>query len=158
MTEPYQACALYQQLVRHVQKCVAAELAELHGTSAEGEYRHIDQIILDWFFTPQLDLHGSSPRDVIRREQLDEPNVLPPPSPDDEDWIQELHEIEALCGENERHHWFVDDGGVSLLDEFDPEGRDEYFRVLDERAAARQQENDRLGKPPDEDEWPFSLN
>lgn len=158
MTEPYQACALYQQLVRHVQKCAAEELAKLRATSMEAEYKHIDQIIYDWFFTPQRDLHGSSPRDIIRREQLDEPNVLPPPSPDDEEWLQELHEIEALLGGNERHHWFVDEGGVSLLDEFDSEGQDEYFRVLDERTAARQAEEKQLGHPPDNYSLPFSQN
>jgi hypothetical protein len=158
MTEPYQACALYQQLVRHVQKCAAEELAELHHTSVEAEYGHIDQIIRDWLFTPQRDLHGSSPRDVMRREQLGEPNVLPPPSPDDDELIQELHEIEELLGGTERHHWFVDDGGLSLLDEFDPEGQDEYFRIMDERAAARQRAADLLGRPPDDDRWPFSQN
>ena len=157
MTEPYQACALYQQLVRHVQKCAAEELAALRQTSVSVEHEHIDQIIRDWLSTPQRDLHGSSPRDVMRREQLDEPNVLPPPSPDDEEWLQELHEIEELCG-GERHHWFVDDGGLSLLDEFDPAGQDEYFRIMDDRAAARQKENDLLGTPPDDDEWPFSQN
>ncbi len=157
MTEPYQACALYQQLVRHVQKCAAEELAALRHTSVNVESEHIDQIIRDWLFTPQRDLHGSSPRDVMRREQLDEPNVLPPPAPDDDEMLQELHEIEELCG-GERHHWFVDDGGLSLLDEFDPEGQDKYFRVLDERAKARQQEIDLLGAPPDDDEWPFSQN
>ncbi len=157
MGEPYQACVLYQQLVRHVQKCVAEELAALRHTSVSAEYEHIDQIIRDWLFTPQRDLHGSSPRDVMRREQLGEPNVLPPPLPDDDELIQELHEIEELLG-GERHRWFVDDGGVSLLDEFDPEGQDEYFRLLDERAAARQKENDLLGTPPDDDEWPFSQN
>ena len=93
----------------------------------------------------------------MRREQLDEPNVLPPPSPDDEEWLQELHEIEELCG-GERHHWFVDDGGLSLLDEFDPEGQDEYFRSMDDRAAARQKENELLGTPPADDVWPFSQN
>jgi hypothetical protein len=158
MAEPYQACALYQQLVRHVQKCTAEELAALRQTSVSAEYRHIDQIIRDWLFTPQHDLHGSSPRDVMRREQLDEPNVLPPPSPDDDEMLQELHEIEELLGGGERHHWFVDDGGLSLLDEFDPEGSDEYFRIMDERAAARLRENDLLGTPPDDDEWPFSQN
>ena len=157
MTEPYQACALYQQLVRHVQKCAAEELAALRHTSVSEESEHIDQIIRRWLFTPQRDLHGSAPRDVMRREELGEPNVLPPPSPDDEDWIQELHEIEALLGGSERHHWSVDEGGMSLLDEFDPEGSDEYFRVMDERAAARQREDDLLGSPPD-DEWPFSQN
>ena len=158
MTEPYQACALYQQLVRHLQKCVAEELATLRHTNVSAEYAQIDQIIRDWLFTPQRDLHGSSPRDVIRREQLGEPNMLPPSSPDDDELIQELHEIEELLGGNERHHWFVDDGGVSLLDEFDPEGQDEYFRIMDKRAAAQQQENDLLGAPPDDDGWPFSQN
>jgi len=157
MTEPYQACALYQQLVRHVQKCAAEELAGLRQTSVSVEYEHIDQIIRDWLFAPQRDLHGSSPRDVMRREQLDEPNDLPPPSPDDEGWRQELHEIEELCG-GERHHWCVDDGGLSLLDEFDPEGQDEYFRIMDDRAAARQKENELLGIPPVDDVWPFSQN
>ena len=158
MTEPYQACALYQQLVRHVQKCAAQELAVLRHTSASVEYEHLDQIIRDWLFTPQRDLHSSSPREVIRREQLGEPNVLPPPAPDDDELIQELHEIEELLGGNERHQWFVDDGGVSLLDEFDPEGQDEYFRILDERAAARQRENDLLGTPSNDDKWPFCQN
>lgn len=157
MGEPYQACVLYQQLVRHVQKCVAEELAALRHTSVSAEYEHIDQIIRDWLFTPQRDLHGSSPRDVMRREQLGEPNMLPPPLPDDDELIQELHEIEELLG-GERHRWFVDDGGVSLLDELDPEGQDEYFRLLDERATARQKENDLLGTPLDDDEWPFSQN
>ncbi|CAG0928870.1 hypothetical protein TFLX_01113 [Thermoflexales bacterium] len=158
MSEPYQACALYQQLVRHVQQCAAEELAALRQTSVEAEYNHIDQIIRDWLFAPQRDLHGSAPREVMRREQLDEPNVLPPPSPDDDELTQELHEIEALLGGEERHHWFVDDGGRSLLDEFDPEGQEEYLRILDERAAARQQENDLLGTPPNDEEWPFSQN
>ena len=158
MAEPYQACALYQQLVRHIQKCAAEELVAVHETSMEAEYTRLNQIIHDWFFRPQRDLHGSSPRDVIRREQLDEPNVLPPPSPDDEEWIQELHEIEALLGGNERHHWFVDDGGVSLLDEFDPEGQEEFFRILDERAAASQAKEAQLGQPPHNDNLPFSQN
>ena len=158
MTGPYQACALYQQLVRHVQKCAAEELAAVRETGVEAEYMHLDQIIRDWFFTPQRDLHGSSPRDVMRRERLDEPNVLPPPSPDDEEWLQELHEIEVLLGGKERHHWFVDDGGVSLLDEFDPEGQDEYFRILGERAAANQSAEAQLGHPPDNDDLPFSQN
>jgi hypothetical protein len=35
---------------------------------------------------------------------------------------------------------------------------EEYWRIMDERAAARQRENDRLGAPPDDDEWPFSQN
>jgi hypothetical protein len=157
MAEPYQACALYQQLVRHVQKCVAEELAALRHTGVRAESEHIDQIIRDWLFTPQRDLHGSSPRDVMRCEQLEEPNVLPLPAPDDEEWLQELHEIEELLGGGERHHWFVDDGGLSLLDEFDPDGQNEYFRIVDERAAARQRENDLLSAPPD-DELPFSQN
>jgi hypothetical protein len=158
MTGPYQACALYQQLVRHVQKCTTEELAALRHTSVDAEYEHIDQIIRDWLFAPQRDLHGSSPRDVMRREQLDEPNVLPPPLPDDDEMLQELHEIEALLSGGERHHWSMDDGGLSLLDEFDSEGQDEYFRIMDERAAARQKENDLLGTPPADDEWPFSQN
>ncbi len=157
MTEPYQACALYQQLVRHVQKCAAEELAALRHTSTSAESEHIDQIIRDWLFTPQRDLHGSSPRDVMRREELGEPNVLPPPSPDDDEMLQELYEIEELCG-GERHHWFVDDGGMSLLDEFDPEGSDEYFRILDERAAASHTAKAQLGQPPDNDNLPFSRN
>jgi hypothetical protein len=149
---------LNQQLLRHVQKCAAEDLAALRHTSVSIEYEHINQIIRDWLFTPQLDLYGSSPRDVMRREQLGEPNVLPPPSSDDDELVQELHEIEELFDENERHHWFVDDGGVSLLDEFDPEGSTEHFRFMDERVAAREQENNRVGTPPDDDEWPSRQN
>ena len=58
MAEPYQACALYQQLVRHVQKCAAEELAALRYTTISAEYEHIDQIIRAWLFTPQRDLQG----------------------------------------------------------------------------------------------------
>ena len=58
MTEPYQAYALHQQLVRHVQKCAAEELAGLRQTSVSAEYEHIDQIIRAWLFTPQRDLQG----------------------------------------------------------------------------------------------------
>jgi hypothetical protein len=157
MAAPYQACALYQQLVKHLQQCMAEEIATLRGSTVKEESKHIDHIIRDWFFTPQHDLHGSSPREVIRREELDEPNLLPPPSPDDDELIQELHEIEELLG-GEPHHWYVDDGGLSLLDEYDSEGQDEYFRRMDERAAAHRAEEELLGEPPDEDDLPFSRN
>ncbi len=156
MAEPYQACALYQQLAEHLRDQLSRELAELRGTTQTAEKADVNQIIRDWFFTARKDLHGSSPRDIIRREELDEPNVLPPASPGDDEIMQELHEMDDLFGGET--HWAVDDGGLSLLDEFDPEGQDEYFRKMDERFAARRAEDARLGQPPDGDDLPFSQN
>jgi hypothetical protein len=156
MTAPYQACALYQQLVEHLRDRLSLELAGLRGTTQAAERIRVNQVIRDWFFTPRKDLHGSSPRDIIRREELDDPNVLPPASPDDDEIIQELHEMDELFGSET--HWSVDDGGVSLLDEFDPEGQDEYFRKMDERFAAKRAEDAKLGEPSEDDALPFSKN
>jgi hypothetical protein len=156
MTAPYQASALYQQLVVHVRDRAAAELAALRSTNPQAEVEHLNQVIRDWFFSPRRDLHGSSPRDVIRREELAEPNVLPPRSLADDEITQELHEMDELFGGET--HWAVDDGGLSLLDEFDPEGQDEYFRKTDERFAAQRAEDAKFGEPPKMDDLPFSQN
>jgi len=52
---------------------------------------------------------------------------------------QELHEIEELSAEPNTslvcRRW-----RLSLLDEFDPEGQDEYFRIMDERARRAERE------------------
>lgn len=157
MSEPYQACALYQQLAEYLRDQMSRELAELRSSSIKVERARLDTLIHDWFFTPQSNLHGSSPRDVIRREELDEPNLLPPPSPDDDEIIREMHEMDELLGGET--HWHVDDGGLSLLDEYDPEGQAEYFRKMAERAAVRQAKDELLGSPPEEDnDLPFSQN
>jgi hypothetical protein len=156
MAEPYQACALYQQLVEHLRERLSLELAELRGTTAQAETQRLNQVIRDWFFTPKPDLYGSSPRDIIRREELDEPNLLLPPSPDDDEIIQEMHEMDELFGGET--HWSVDDGGLSLLDEFDPEGQAEYFRKMNERFAANRAEDAQFGETPKNDGLPFSKN
>ncbi|MBI5564259.1 MAG: hypothetical protein HY870_05160 [Chloroflexi bacterium] len=156
MMAPYQACALYQQLAEHLRDRLSLELAELRGTTQTAEQERVNHIIRDWFFTPRQDLHGSSPRDIIRREELDDPNVLPPASPDDDEIMQELHEMDDLFGGET--HWAVDDGGVSLLDEFDPEGQTEYFRKTGERFAAQRAEDAKFGEPPESDDLPFSQN
>ncbi len=156
MTAPYQACALYQQLVSHVRDQAAIELAALRGTTTRAEIDRLNQVIRDWFFTPRSDLHGSSPRDIIRREELDEPNELPPSSLDDDEITQEMHEMDELFGGGT--HWAVDDGGLSLLDEFDPEGQDEYFRKMDERFEEQRAKDAQFGEPPAGDDLPFSKN
>jgi hypothetical protein len=80
----YQECALYGNLVRYLRDRCTERLVELDPASdAETAGAWLDDLIRDWFFTPQHDLHGDAPRDIIWREQKGEPNVVPPDRMDD---------------------------------------------------------------------------
>ncbi len=71
----YQECALYGNLVRYLWDRCAERLAELDPASeAETARAWLDDLIRDWFFTPQHDLYGDTRRDVIWREQKGEAN------------------------------------------------------------------------------------
>ena len=73
-----QECALYGELVRHLRDRCVERIAELDPTGGQDAAKSwADQVIRDWFFTPQKDLHGDAPRDVIWREQKGEPNIVP---------------------------------------------------------------------------------
>jgi len=130
MTVPYQASVLYQQLVEYLRDYAANEFALLRGTAVDDEMERLNDVIHDWFFAPREDLHGMSPREIIRREELDEPNPLPPPSPEDDEVLREMREMDEMFGGETG--WYLDDGGFTLLDMFDPEGYDENQRKLEE--------------------------
>ena len=73
-----QECALYGELVRHLRDRCIDRMAELDAAGGKDAAKAwADQVIRDWFFAPQADLHGDAPRDVIWREQKGEPNVVP---------------------------------------------------------------------------------
>jgi hypothetical protein len=70
-----QECALYGDLVLWLRDRAAEWLAEAKADSTvEAETVRLDELIRGWFFTPQDELYGSAPREVIWREQLGEPN------------------------------------------------------------------------------------
>jgi len=56
----------------------AEQLATLSPElTLESTCAQVDEFIRSWFFTPQAELYASSPREVIWREQLGEPNIVP---------------------------------------------------------------------------------
>ena len=144
MSVPYQASVIYQQLVEYLRDQVAEEFARMRGTTVDEEIERLNDVIHDWFFAPREDLHGSSPREIIRREELDEPNPLPPASTEDDEILREMREMDEMFGGETC--WYLDDGGFTLLDLFDPEGYEENQRRLDE-------EDDEL----DDEEWAIDI-
>jgi len=120
-----QECALYGELVRHLRDRCIERIAELDPTGGKDAAKAwADQVIRDWFFTPQKDLHGDAPRDVIWREQKGEPNIVPKEHEhemffDDCPICQAMKELDL--GE---WQWYYDDGGYPLIAEYDPEGWD----------------------------------
>ncbi len=77
-----QEAFLYGDLVVYLRDQWVEELAARSSNpqlTRQIEQARIDEMIRQWFFAPQdEDLHGSTPRDVIRREERGEPNVVPP--------------------------------------------------------------------------------
>ena len=120
-----QECALYGELVRHLRDRCIERIAELDPTGGkDAAQAWVNQVIRDWFFTPQKDLHGDTPRDVIWREQKGEPNIVPKEHEhemffDDCPICQAMKELDV--GE---WQWYYDDGGYPLVAEYDPEGWD----------------------------------
>ena len=105
------------------------------------ERQAIDEVIRTWFFTPQDQLYGLTPRRVIRNEELGLPNKIPldrlgddlfDDCPICQAMMEEAEELQA-AGEHD-HGWnFGLAPDITLLDQYDPEGYDERWRLEDER-------------------------
>ena len=73
-----QEAALYGDLVVALRDYAAGQLADgSPDLDAETAGGRLDEFIRTWFFTPQRELYGSAPREVIWREQLGEGNPIP---------------------------------------------------------------------------------
>jgi hypothetical protein len=156
-----QECALYGDLVLWLRDRAAELLAEAGTDSTvEVERARLDELIRSWFFTPQDDLHGCAPRDLIWAEQMDKPNPVLADRLDefffdDCPICQETKaEVEAAELEGHEHgwQWFYDDGGYPLIAHYDPEGWD--ARWAEEEAdfeawqAEQEQQRETTPTPP----------
>lgn len=127
----YQECALYGELVLWLRDQAAQLLAGSEG-NVEAESERLDDLIRQWFFEPQEDLHGCAPRELIWAEQMEQPNPIHP------ERIAEFFEDDCpVCrfehenlkralesGEDPGFRWHHDDGGYPLIARYDPEGYD----------------------------------
>jgi len=148
-----QESALYGELVLYLRDR-AAELLAAEGDDLEGRRGQLDAIIRNWFFTPQGDLHGCAPRELIWAEQRGEPNPVFPEQLDDfffddcpicQDDMEDIRTaLEA--GEEPGWHWYHDDGGYPLIARYDPEGWDECWAY--EEAAFGEQSVDPAPETP----------
>ena len=144
----YQECALYGDLVLYLRDR-AAELLAGDGGKVQVEQARLDTVIRDWFFTPQDELHGCAPRDLIWAEQKGEPNPVHPDHlaeffEDDCPLCQAMHhEVKVAIEAGEEHgwQWHYDDGGCPLIAQYDPEGWDarwaEEHATFERRRAER---------------------
>jgi len=136
-----QETALYGDLVLYLRARLGEILAgaNVYPDIAEAE-NQLDVMIRAWFFTPQDELYGSSPRDVIWREQLNMGNPIPPdyahdafdPDCDCPICQMALEEMEAGAGEapfgGYYHSWqwtYCPESG--LIDRYDPEGSEDRW-------------------------------
>ena len=131
-----QEAALYGDLVLYLRQQMAERLVAAKAVdSLEAAQEQLDVLIRDWFFNPQTALHGSAPKDIIWREQL---NLGNPVSPEvaqqliDDDCpicqglLAESEAAEAERAEHQGHHhvnwqWHYDPE-TALIDLYDPEG------------------------------------
>ena len=134
---------LYADLVRYLLDTCAAQLAELRATPVDAEREELDALIHAWFFTPQDELHGYTPQRIIRNEELGIRNTIPAANMgdlffDDCPVCQMMREdAEAEIAEGHDHGWaFSLAPDRTLLDEYDPEGWDERWRIENERMEA----------------------
>lgn len=145
-----QECALYGDLVLWLRDRAAELLAEAQADSTvEAETARLDELIRSWFFTPQDELHGCAPRDLIWAEQMGKPNPIPTDRLDefffDGPICQETKaEVEAAELEGHEHgwQWFYDDGGYPLIAQYDPEGWDARWAEEDAAFEAWQAEQE----------------
>ena len=137
-----QEAALYGDLVLYLRDRTAEMMAGEHGSIAKAE-EELDAIIREWFLTPQDELHGCAPRDVICAECKGTPNPIHPEYLD-EFFIDdcpicqaESDEVKACleAGEDPGWHWYYDDGGFPLIARYDPEGWDACW--AEKEAASR---------------------
>lgn len=140
--------ALYGDLVKHLRDVCAQQLAELKELSVEVEQAALDEVIRAWFFTPQDELYGFTPQRVIRNEELGFANTIPGDRLgdvfEDDDCplcatLREEAEAAFATNPGHDHGWFFGLApDFSLLDEYDPEGSDERWRIEEERMEATQ--------------------
>jgi hypothetical protein len=131
-----QEAALYGDLVVALRDHAAQELAgRSPGLDAEAAGAQLDEFIRCWFFTPQAELYGAAPREIIWREQLGEGNAIP------QEYAAEAYgdcdcpicqmmreEIESAESDAAHGHCWVYCPDTCLLDRYDPEGSDERWR------------------------------
>ena len=140
-----QECALYGDLVLYLRDSIAIKLVEMkaHHNLEEAE-QQLDNLIRDWFFTPQDRLYGSAPREVIWREQLGQGNPIPPEyareafdddCPICQGAIEEIEAGEHQHGHGGWHWTYCPDS--ALIDLYDPEGSE--ARWLEERLLLQPQ-------------------
>lgn len=156
-----QECALYGDLVLWLRDRAAELLAEAQGeaTTVEAETARLGELIRSWFFTPQEELYGSAPREVIWREQLGEPNPIPKEYVDDviagDDCpiCQAMREEIESAEDDHEHGWhwtYCPDS--CLLDIYDPEGSEERwdkeFARHEEWKAQREEERQTMTALP----------
>jgi len=145
--------ALYGDLVKYLRDRWAEQAAQFNETSLAEERKKIDELIKQWFFTPQQELHGLTPRQVIRNEELGHPNVIPHDHLDeifDDDCpVCQMMKDGALSGEGGEWHFGLAPD-LTLLDEYDPEGYEARWAAEEEAAADR-----RTTDPPPQEarEW-----
>ncbi|MGD2176267.1 MAG: hypothetical protein PVG71_00435 [Anaerolineae bacterium] len=126
-----QEAALYGELVLYLRDRLVEMLVGEDGSVKEAEER-VDTLIREWFFTPQDELHGCAPRDLIWAEQKGVPNPVHPEHLDtffvDDCLIcqAEVEKVKAAiqAGEDPGWHWYYDSGGYPLIARYDPEGWD----------------------------------
>jgi hypothetical protein len=82
--------ALYGDLVKYLRDRWAEQAAEFNESMIDEERNRIDELIRSWFFAPRSDLHGLTPREIIRNEELYRPNVVP------HDHLDELFDDDCL--------------------------------------------------------------
>ncbi|MBM4458460.1 MAG: hypothetical protein FJ011_11940 [Chloroflexi bacterium] len=144
-----QEAALYGDLVLALRDYAAEQLAAAtgdHDLAAVGA--RLDDFIRAWFFTPQKELYGSAPRDVIWREQLGEQNPLPKEYAaevygDDCPICQAMREELENAEDDEAHgHFWGYCPDTCLLEQYDPVGAEERWRKefarLDETQATQE--------------------
>ncbi len=120
-----QTSALYQDLIRYLQRKWSLSIAEVVMEDERSDVYHrkwaeINNMIREWLDTPQLVLYGETPRKIMRREERGLPNPLPTSSSDvDCPECDELRRQASALGISlEEWHW-VYTGDQSLLDQLE---------------------------------------
>jgi hypothetical protein len=142
-----QEAALYGDLVLYLRDRMAEMLAG-EDCSVDEMEGQLDAIICEWFLTPQEELHGCAPRDLIWAEQKGVPNPVHPECLDaffvDDCPIcqAEFEQVKAAIesGEDPGWHWYYDSGGYPLIARYDPEGWDACW--AEEEAAFEEWQTD----------------
>ena len=128
-----QETALHGDLVLALRDYAAGLLSANSTLDVEAARTELDEFVRTWFFTPQRELYGSAPREVIWREQLGEPNPIPREYAaeaygDDCPICQMMREeIESAESDEAHGHFWTYCPDSCLLDHYDPEGSDERW-------------------------------